>query len=546
MRGASLRMPLVSAALLASACSGLIGDPGGDGGSSGKDLAALCADAPADVGYAPLRRLTRLEYENTVRALFGITGALPVEFASDSVTAGFAANNNSFVAEPELEAYMESATALADIAVGAGLPSLPALSLDCDITTEPCMHAFIEQFGRRAFRRPLTGDELERYAALYATAQSAWGDADAQRLVVRAFLQSPHFLYLPEIGSTGAEGELVELNGYEIASRLSYFLWKTMPDEALLAAADTGALDDAAKLEAEVRRMLADERAKDTIASFHAQWLHIDALADEVKDPELYPEWTPELGAAMRDETLAVAIATIWDEAGDAKLSTLLTTTRSFVSSELAEFYGLTPDADGAIEHDPAARAGILTHASVMAALAHANDTSWVYRGRFVRQDVLCDDVPPPPPNVDMSVLNDSNRLESDGCKHCHLLMDPIGAGFENFDAIGRYREEYPALPEGPLTPFRVEPSGGQVDVVGEFATPVDLAHKLAGSRSTADCVATKWYTFATMRAPEEEDACAVHDLQVRFAEAGNDVRELIVSIATAESFRLRRKGNKE
>jgi hypothetical protein len=119
--------------------------------------------------------------------------------------------------------------------------------------------------------------------------------------------------------------------------------------------------------------------------------------------------------------------------------------------------------------------------------------------------------------------------------------MDPIGAGFEGFDAIGRYRDEYPELPEGPLTPFRIEPSGGEVDVVGEFDTPVDLAHKLAGSRSTADCVATKWYTFASMRAPEDEDACAVHDLQTRFAEAGFDVRELIVGIATADSFRLRR-----
>ncbi len=541
---------LLSATLLASGCTGLIGDGSSetDEEAIGDQQSELCANAATNAGRAPLRRLTRLEYDNSVRALLGLTGELPVELPADSETAGFAANNNNFAGERELEAYMDSAVALAELAATTGLAALPELKLDCDTTTEACMRGFVEQFGRRAFRRALTPDETERYVGLFVSAQNAWTDGEAHRLVMRAFLQSPNFLYLPERGSLpdrgGASDEadgVVKLSGYELASRLSFFLWKSMPDERLLLAAEAGTLTDSDSFEEEVRRMLADERAKSTIASFHGQWLHIADLDRQEKDATLFPGWTPELGAAMRDETLQVAIATIWDPAGDAKLSTLFTTTRSFASDELAAFYGVTPDSDGAIEHDPAQRAGILTHASVMAALAHSNSTSWVFRGRFVREDVLCDVVPPPPANVDMTVLNDSNRLVDDACKTCHLLMDPIGAGFENFDAIGNYRDVYPELPEGPLTPFRVEGSGANLDVDGTFETPVELAERIAQSRSAADCMAEKWFTFATMRAPEDEDNCAVRALQEQFAEANFDVRELIVNIALADNFTVRR-----
>jgi len=539
MRGA--RTALATSLLLATACIGQIGDRpgGGDTGGLGEDKAALCEDAPADVGHAPLRRLTRLEYQNTVRDLLGGGASLTVEIPSDTPTAGFAANNNSFVSGDQLSAYMDAAVELAAQVVDAGLSSLPHIDLDCDPAEADCLEGFIEQFGRLAFRRPLADDEVERYRALYLGSEATWGASVAQELVLQAFLQSPYFLYLPEVGRE--PGQLVELTSWELASRLSYFLWKTMPDDALLDAAATDALDSPGGLESEVRRMLTDERAQETIKSFHAQWLRIADLGDVAKDPELFPDWSPVLGAALRDETLRLAVEVIWSEEGDGRLQTLLSTTRSFADPELEAFYGKAADADGVIEHDPSERAGILTHASVMAALAHGNDTSWTLRGKFLREQVLCDPISPPPPNVDMSVLNNPDRLIDASCKSCHLLMDPIGAGFEYFDAIGRYRAELPELPEGPLTPFRIEPGGKKLDVLGEFDDPASLARRLSESRSAADCVATKWYTFATLRAPEAEDECAVARLQQRFAESSFDLRELIVAIASSETFRLQR-----
>jgi hypothetical protein len=525
--------------LLVPACSGLIGGDDSGEGPTNEDLATLCEGAAPDVGHSPLRRLTILEYQNTVRDLLGHQGALPVELAADARTAGFAANNNSYASEHHLELYMDSAIALAQEAVTAGLSTLPEIDIDCDLVEAACMQTFIEQFGRRAFRRALSDEEIESYTGLFTGAAEEWGAETAHHLVMQAFLQSPHFLYLPELGRVA--GPLVELSGHELASRLSYFLWKTMPDEELLALAESGALDDRAAVDAQVRRMLADERGQDTIESFHAQWLGIAELELASKDLERFPGWTPELAAALRAETLELAVRTIWHESGDASLRTLLTTPRSYVGEELAEFYGVTPDADGAIEHDPNERAGILTHASVMAGLAHADDPSWTFRGKFIREQVLCDTIPQPPDNVDMSVLNNPDRLTDSACSVCHLKMDPIGAGFDFYDADGSYRADPPALPEGPLTPFRVEPGNAPLGVEGEFSHPVELAAKIADSRATADCVASKWYVYAAHRAPEDQDACNVYRLQQSFATSDFNLRELVVAIATSESFRLHR-----
>jgi hypothetical protein len=544
-RPALLTLLSVPPALLL-ACTGDLGDVGSSSNPDGTlddSKAALCAEAPVDVGHAPLRRLTQPEYKNTIFALLDVdTSALPVTFDPDGETAGFVTNNNDYVTEYQLEAYMEAAEIYASAIVERGLDTVPGVELDCETGELDCLASFVEQFGRRAFRRPLTPEESARYTDLFESANSQWDTATAHALVLQAFLQSPHFLYLPEVGGDAVEGasELVELGPYELASRLSYFLWKTMPDDDLLTAAETGELSTPEGLEAQTLRMLEDDRARATVASFHAQWLHIADLEELPKDAELHPEWSPEIGVLLREETLGVANDVILGE-GDGRLATLLTTRQSRIGSELEAYYDVTAGDDGLVELAANQRAGILTHASVMAALGHSNHTSWTKRGHFIREDVLCEALALPNGDVDMTVLNDPDRLVNPECKGCHLLMDPIGAAFETYDTAGQFLATPPPIPEGPLMPFRIEQGSKEIDVAGEFSDPIELAERLSTSRTVADCVTTKWYTFATYRSEQEEDSCAVVKLQQRFADSDFDVRDLIAGIAQSDSFRLQR-----
>jgi hypothetical protein len=309
-----------------------------------------------------------------------------------------------------------------------------------------------------------------------------------------------------------------------------------MPDDELLAAAAAGDLDTVEGIEAEARRMLADERAKSSIASFHAQWLQLSELDDLTKDAAAFPEWSPELAASMRAETLAFVEEVVFGE--DPRLQTLLSASFSFIDGDLAALYGVPSPSSSSgeltkVELDPQERAGILTQASFLAGHAHAADPSWVHRGKFVRERLLCQTLPPPPPDVDMSTLQDPDRLENPECAGCHVLMDPIGYGFDGYDAIGKQ--------VGSQVGGEIIDDGGDLDVGGAFADPVDLAHKLATSADVRDCLAKQWVRYAVRRNETGEDACSVAAVQGEFASAEQHLQELLVSIAKAEVFRYRR-----
>ncbi len=529
----------------ASAADGGGGDDNGGGdddGDSDGDPSALCGDP--DVGATALRRLTATQYRNTIRDLFGLSDDYTIAFAPDERIGPFKSNSLAPVGELQVEQYMGAAEAVASDAVG----SLSTL-LPCDASGgDACAQQFIEEIAPRIYRRPLTNAEIDGLVAVYQDGKAEGDFANGIRVVLAAMLQSPYFLYHVEFGVEEGDGAVVVLDDYEVASRLSFFLWNTMPDDALFAAAEAGELSDDEGLAAQVDRMLADPKALDAIGSFHQQWLGVDELELVEKDGTAYPQFSAALAEAMKRETAEFANGVILD--GDAKLETLLTGSFTYTSDpDLLALYGATLPAGyqpgDRIELDPTQRAGLLTQAGVMARHAHANQTSPVHRGVLVRTNFLCQTLPPPPPEVDNAPPDpDPNATTRErfaqhtsdpACAGCHVLIDPLGFGLENYDAVGAYRTM-----EGDLA---VDASGEVVaaDVTGKFDGGVELAAILAQSDDVRECVAEQWFRFAFARTATDRDDCSMEQIVTAFAEADYDVRVLLRGIALSDAFRHRR-----
>jgi hypothetical protein len=331
-------------------------------------------------------------------------------------------------------------------------------------------------------------------------------------------------------------GKRIALDDYEIASRLSYFLWKTMPDATLFAAADEGRLTDPAHIADQVDRMLADSRAEDAVASYHRQWLGIGGPPPE-KDRTLFAEYSTELWNSMRAESERFAASVILE--GDARLATLLTASWTIADPALDALYGLTPDPDDdaadpfrRVELPAGERSGLLTHASVLAAHAKPDESSTIYRGLLVRTGLLCGQIPPPPDDIDTTAPV-TERLDNPYCAACHVLFDPIGLGLEQYDAIGRYRTEVDGT--------TVDASGeivGSGDADGTFYGAVELGRLLASSPSVARCAAKQWALFALGRALDEDsDPTELQQIEDAFVDSDGDIRLLLRAIAGSDAF---------
>jgi hypothetical protein len=419
----------------------------------------------------------------------------------------------------------------------------------CDLaadTTTACASQFIEAFGLKAYRRPLEPAERDEYLALY-TLERGQGTVEAAfKLVVATFLESPFFLYHSEVGASGAPASAPSLLGsYEIASRLSYFLWDTMPDDQLFSLAAQGMLTDDAVIAAQVTRMLADPRAADAIPQFHLQWLGIRDIAGADKDTASFPAWNPALGEAMQRETATFADFVV--RRGDGLLSTLFTASFTFPEGPLFGLYGLTQPqgfAPGTQVTLTPERAGILTQGAFLAAHAHRDQTSPVHRGIMVRENILCEPLQPPPLDVNTTppaptpATTTRERFaqhEADPmCGGCHVLIDPIGLAFEHFDAIGAYR----TMENG----FPIDATGeiieGPADLAGPFNGALELGRRLSNSRAAADCMANQWFRFALGRMEAVDDACSLKAIRQGFEDSGRNVRDLIVAIVKSQAFR--------
>jgi hypothetical protein len=515
-------------------------DDGADGGSD--DGAALGCEGAVDVGPTPLRRLTRREYANAVADLLGVQADV-ASLDPDEKLAAFDSN----LAAPVSPGIVRQYRALAEDVASAAVVDLAAL-VPCDpagvaadpIAASACTEAFVGSFGRRAFRRPLTAAEIASYAGL---AEGGTDFTDGIGLAIAGMLQSVHFLYHLELAPPDTVGEIAALDDHQLAARLSFFLWGSVPDDELLDAADEGALQDPERLRAEAERMLDSERAADAVQSFHLQWLDIAEPDAVIKEADVYPAWGEPLRAAIWEETRRFVAHVVLE--GDGRLATLMTSSESFADGPLLDLYGVTPDPDRdpsePVLLDPNERAGLLTQASFLATHAHTNSSGPIQRGVVVRGNMLCQPPPPPPNEVPELGPVDPNgttreRFEQHSsdpaCAGCHALIDGIGLAMENYDGIGRFRIE-----ENGNT---VDASGELLgtDVDGEYVGAVELAHKLAESETLSECVTLQWFRFAFGRGEAEEDDCTIEGLRTAFAQSDHDVRELMIAIVTSDAFR--------
>ena len=515
------------------------------------DINAAAADCAAsnmklNAGLTPARRLTRTEYNNTVRDLLGATGTPADGVGDDEQIGPFYSNAIAPVDEGQVQKYSEVAATLA-VAAKARMSTLSPCDLKADTTTA-CATKFVTALGQKAYRRPLTTDEIGKYVNLYSVGQKATeGAPNGFRLVVEAMLQSPYFLYHHDVGGTGAvQGGTVAVTAWEMASRLSYFLWNSMPDDTLFGLAANGTLTDDATLSAQVTRLIADPRAATTIAMFHQQWLGFGDLADQSKDGTLYPKYNAALADAMLQETALFTDSVV--RQGDGLLKTLLTSNLAFPQGDLFGVYGVTQPAGfkagTPVPLDATKRAGILTQAAFLTRWGHADQTSPVHRGKLIRLNVMCGTVQPPPPNVNTTpppaspATSTRERFAQHStdpvCAGCHQLMDPIGLGFENYDSIGAYRTV-----DG-LGPVDATGNISQVsaDLAGNFNGAIELANKLANSKDVEHCFANQWFRFSLGRMESKNDACSIQSIRDGFDMSGGNIRELLAKVAMSPAFR--------
>ncbi|MEO5769828.1 MAG: DUF1592 domain-containing protein, partial [Polyangia bacterium] len=377
------------------------------------------------------------------------------------------------------------------------------------------------------------------------------GHKNGLKLAIASMLVSPRYLYRVEFGVPAAAGETtVRLDSWEMASRLSYLLWGTMPDAPLIASAQAGQLMTDEQIAAQVDRMLKDPtRTRLMARNFHEQWLKLYDLPGREKDATTYPTWDEKLLPLMAEETQRFVEYVVFD--GQGTVQELLTAPYTFMNATLAKHYDprstMTSATFTKVPLDAAQRGGVLMQGALMTQLANADQSNPVRRGKFVREQILCQQLQPPPGNVDIVLpkldpaLTTRERFsqhrDNMACAGCHTLTDPIGLGLENFDAVGRWRDKENG---------KVIDASGEVTGTadGKFNGPMELARKLSTNEAVASCVVQKWFTYGYGREPAAtEDACSVDQLNREFVASGYKIRDLIVALTKTQAFRYRRAG---
>ncbi|MBW2376031.1 MAG: DUF1592 domain-containing protein [Deltaproteobacteria bacterium] len=542
-----IKFYLLLTAALVVGCNGSIG--GSSERSINDDVAkGLC------VVDTPIRRLTRFEYNRTVRDLLGDTSNPADGLPPEEEVAGF---NNQAAALTSSDLLIEQYMKVAEAVSARAVLDVDALLPNCDPAldgNDTCGLSFIRDFGGRAFRRPLLQTEVERLKGVFDWAVN---DPDLGRfedgiqLVIEAALQSPSFLYRPELGAeTPVEGDVVPFTSWEMATKLSYMLWNTMPDDALFAAAEADELQTKEQIAAQATRMLEDEKARDLIRNFHTQWLLLTHLDSVTKDTSIYPAFSGSLRPLWTEEIQAFVEHVILE--GDGSLQTLLTADFSFMNEELASFYGgdvldpVTGPEFRQVQLDPDRRAGFLTSAGLMATHANVNQSSPVFRGKFVREQLMCNTLPPPPndlviepPELDPNKTTKEQFEEigaNPACSGCHTLMNPIGFIFEHYDGVGQWRDQQNGKD--------IDAIGEVVqtdDIDGDYDGAIELASALAGSTQVQECVSSQWFRFAYNRTVTQEDSCSVEQLNDVFRSSNFNVRSLLVALTQTNAFLYRR-----
>ncbi|MBY0507065.1 MAG: DUF1592 domain-containing protein [Bryobacteraceae bacterium] len=492
-----------------------------------------------------LRRLTHSQYNNTLRDLLGDNSKAADRFPPEDFVNGFRNQIQAQGLSPLLiEAYSQAAEKSAQNALRGGdtrgiigCPPSPA-----------CRAKFVRDFGLRAFRRPLDPAEQKRYTDLFAKEKEFLKGA---QLVIEAMLQSSNFLFRLENTADA------KLRPFATASRLSYALWDTMPDTALFAAAERGELNTVAGVKLQVKRMLDHPRAKQSLNDFVSQWLRFDRISTASKDRRRYPLFTRETAVAMAEEARLFVSDLVWN---DKNFMELFTAPYGYVNSELAGIYQVPMPAQdfGRVLFPPASeRAGILGQALFLASTAKPDESSPTARGLFVREQFLCQHVPDPPAGVNTNLPpftpgkpqtnrdRMSEHVTNPGCASCHSLIDPVGFGFEKFDAVGARREKFTLV-----TPSQARKERGKqqtaweldIDATGyvagvnnsKFASPAQLGAVLGQSAQCQECIAKQYFRYVSGRAETAADRPVIRKITDDFRRSQFKFKELMLSLMLA------------
>jgi len=515
----------------------------GSGGSAGVPVTGM-----GSPGRVTLRRLNAREYDNTIRDLIGIDlkPSVSQEFPADEWGDGFDNDGDILTTSPLLfEKYLSAAELVIETAFAD--PTARTKIMPCEpsgATEATCVSTTVSEFARRAWRRPVTSEDLAPYIGLVDVAKGKGDTTEVGvRLALSALLTSPDFLFLVE--PDPVPNVVRQLNDYELASRLSYFIWSSMPDETLFQVAATGTLVTTAEIVKQVQRMLADPKASAFSDVLARQWMQTVVLDFSSPNTTFYPAWKESLREAMKQEMVSFLGPII---SGAAPATDLLAANYTYANRELAEFYGLPnaaslTDTFQKVEVDVSRRGGVLRQGSFLVLTSHPDSNSPTKRGKWILERLLCS--PPEPPPGDVPALDRNTpfqgtlrqRLETlhtsqAVCAGCHAMIDPLGFALENYDAIGLWRDMDNGYP--------IDPSGTMPVTNVPFANAAELTQAIAADPRFPACVAKQILTFALGRHTTEDDRAAIDAMGAEFAMNGSLLPKLVELVATSPAMTSR------
>lgn len=536
-----MRQPLapifLSVVALAS-CVGVIGDR--EQGNTYSSNGALFVPAEAT-----LHRLTRPQLTNAWLDLFGEPLAVPADLPADDVLYNFSsiAAARGTISPVDAEKYENATYALLDQVLASPARRDALIGCSPSAVDDPCVRQFLVAFTARAWRRPVADSEIDTLHALGKDIAGQLGDgAQGIKYMLAAVLQSPHFLFRVDIGEMGPE--TYQYSSWEMASRLSFLLVDAPPDEALRIAAEKGELTTPKNIRAHAERLIADPRARTTLVRFFRDFMNLSKLDSLDKLPEKFPQITATLGPSMRIQMERMFEQNVFVRQGDFR--DLFTTRDTYINEDLARVYGI--DGVSGLDWAPVTlpddgrRTGLLTTPGFLALNAHKSQTSPTHRGRFIRVNLFCQDIPPPPPGINTTLpepdpnipMTLRDRLDehrtNPQCAGCHDRMDPIGFAFESYDAIGAFRD---AEENGLAVDTKATIDG--VDVNGAE----DAANLIASLPNVGACIARRFYEHAGAHLAGSSDEAAVETLVDDFVGRNYGFQQLVLALVTNDGYRL-------